>query len=236
MWGESSSTVSNVLYESSGRVLAFLGSPVINDRCSSSSGSGSSTATVTKTTTIAPEDPSRNTPCTSPDSAAAADHLQLLRCVKALLDQGTCFHVLCQSNCSRELLLSAGVERDRFTLLNPLRTTKEIEEGGGEGGGSGAGVIILDPERDDSDPDPEQAVVNALDMARALTSRASVVLALDVDFSAFPATELCSQCCAEGGQVSTTSIAKRSCAHKRKFRGVPFSVKRSSIKVLPHAD
>ena len=191
MWGESTSTVSNLLYESSGRVLAFLGAPIVSD---SRTGSGSGTTAATTTTApdiIAPE---RSTTCRSPDSAVAAAHLQLLRSVKALLDQGTCFHVLCQSNCSRELLLSAGVERDRFTLLNPLR--KGTQNGTGQ-----AGLTVLDPERDDSDPDPEQAVVNALDMARALTSRASVVLALDVDFSAFPATELCSQCCAEGGQV-----------------------------------
>ena len=49
----------------------------------------------------------------------------------------------------------------------------------------------------DSDSDNEEdfnAAGIALDWARALVSRAAVLLAIDVNFDEFPATQLCASC------------------------------------------
>ena len=159
MWGEATSAVAGELFEHSGKTLVFLG-PCVPVSLSAK----------------------------FPKGKVERGIVQLLGSVRCLMEQGTCFHVLCQTDISR-LLKAVGFSRRQYTVLAPTITSTDDE--------------TSDWSDVSDDDDPVQA---ALQMGRALASSAKVLLALDVEFDSYPATDLCSLCALNGGLVHLIGI------------------------------
>jgi len=165
MWGESTATVANRLFENSGQVLAFVGVPP-------ASASGDAAL-----------------------AAEAAKALRTFKSVQALMEQGVFFHILCQGNIA-SLCSSIGLGKDSFSVLN-------VKHAQGDG--------------DEAEMEDQ---LDAIDMGRALMSHAKMVVAINIDFGAYPAVDLCTFCSTSGGYVHILGNSARSGAEDTIDAGV----------------
>ena len=119
MWGQSTISVSNTLFQHSGRVLVFLGPSVAAQRAKphdiGSQNNGASSSNSDSNSNSNPKlDPLRHIP--TPINAEKKA-FEVFRCLKVLVDQGLAYHILCQGD-ERRLLDAVGVRKHQFSLLH----------------------------------------------------------------------------------------------------------------------